>query len=212
MKMCSACKEEKELVEFRVQKGRPLGVTSACRVCLSRQERNLAAAKRRERGDRPIHRLVEKDTEAMTGLCAVCGPVTIVHRGRGLTCSIRSAQTWKRNHLKKSFGMTLEEFEERSAAQDGRCEICRKPNLKGGVRISLSVDHNHTTGAVRGFLCNPCNTLIGRAGDSIPHLLKVIEYLKRYDGDPSPAAPAATTLADAPTGRTDERSPSPDPA
>ena len=48
------------------------------------------------------------------------------------------------------------------------CPICKKTTLAG---ISKQVlDHNHQTGKVRGFLCESCNTGIGRFDDN-PELL-----------------------------------------
>lgn len=39
------------------------------------------------------------------------------------------------------------------------------------------VDHDHTTGKVRGFLCNGCNLILGYAGDNIHKLESLIDYL-----------------------------------
>jgi hypothetical protein len=49
-------------------------------------------------------------------------------------------------------------------AQQGVCAICKKPetvkNQKGEIR-SLAVDHDHSTGQVRGLLCFRCNGGLG---------------------------------------------------
>jgi hypothetical protein len=49
----------------------------------------------------------------------------------------------------------------------------------------LSVDHNHTTGAVRGLLCANCNLAIGYANDDPVVLRKAIAYLDKYEGGPT---------------------------
>jgi len=64
--------------------------------------------------------------------------------------------SYKRQNLKK-FGITLEEYEERLAAQGGVCLLCS--SLSAGKL--LAVDHDHQTGAVRGLLCGPCNMALG---------------------------------------------------
>lgn len=46
----------------------------------------------------------------------------------------------------------------------------------------LDVDHCHTSGVVRGVLCNPCNTMLGRARDKIEVLEAAVEYLKKNAG------------------------------
>jgi len=52
------------------------------------------------------------------------------------------------------------------------CAIC------GAVR-NLHIDHNHTTGAVRGVLCSSCNRGIGYLGDNPYRLQKAKEYLEK---------------------------------
>lgn len=49
------------------------------------------------------------------------------------------------------------------AAQGGRCAVClaaRGP----GKRSDMLVDHDHTTGRVRGLVCHPCNLVGGPRG------------------------------------------------
>lgn len=81
----------------------------------------------------------------------------------------------RRRHLKRTYGMTLEEYDSRFAAQDGGCAICGTPPAAGR---GLHVDHDHTTGQVRGLLCQPCNTMLGGAKDSAQTLAKGIAYLE----------------------------------
>lgn len=60
-------------------------------------------------------------------------------------------------------GMTCEQFDDLYAAVAGRCEICgaRGEETPNGM---LFLDHDYSRGywAVRGLLCNSCNTLLGR--------------------------------------------------
>lgn len=87
--------------------------------------------------------------------------------------------------LKCTFGITLEEYNALSEEQDHLCAICRKPEtvVGNGKRVrKLAVDHDHTTGKVRGLLCTGCNTALGRFNDDITLLEKAIHYLKSYEG------------------------------
>jgi hypothetical protein len=43
----------------------------------------------------------------------------------------------------------------------------------------LCLDHNHETGKFRGWLCDNCNTGIGKLGDTVEGLERAIAYLKR---------------------------------
>jgi hypothetical protein len=42
----------------------------------------------------------------------------------------------------------------------------------------LGIDHDHTTGQVRGLLCDNCNPALGSFKDNIETLQKAIDYLK----------------------------------
>lgn len=55
------------------------------------------------------------------------------------------------------YGITIEQYDAMFAAQGGVCAICDKPPKNR----RLDVDHDHSTGQVRGLLCAPCNRLVG---------------------------------------------------
>ncbi len=82
------------------------------------------------------------------------------------------------NHGKRVeliYGMTATEYHELLEYQGGRCYIChRRPASK-----RLAVDHDHTTGAVRGLLCKACNRdVLGHLRDDTTALARAIEYLQ----------------------------------
>ena len=80
--------------------------------------------------------------------------------------------------LKANYGLGLEEFNQILLDQDNRCAIC-KSNTPGG-KGTFNVDHNHTTGQVRGLLCHWCNFMIGQSRESIEILSAGIDYLKKW--------------------------------
>lgn len=82
----------------------------------------------------------------------------------------------KDEHLRSLYGITLEEYNEKLASQNGVCAICKRPP---SVR-KLHVDHDHITGQVRGLLCHTCNFLLGNCNDDIALLQSAMEYLWRY--------------------------------
>ena len=57
--------------------------------------------------------------------------------------------------LRKTYGITLEQYEIMAEVQDYRCAICAAPD--SGWVHGWHVDHDHATGAVRGLLCQTCN-------------------------------------------------------
>jgi hypothetical protein len=91
----------------------------------------------------------------------------------------RKAISNRRSHLKRKYGITLEEYEERLTAQGGVCAICRRPPRPD---ISLHVDHNHVTGELRGLLCFSCNITVGHVREDADHLASIARYLDVHDG------------------------------
>ena len=81
--------------------------------------------------------------------------------------------------LKRTFGMSYQEYLNMLAAQQGCCAICGTNNP--GVR-AFAVDHCHNTGAIRGLLCGKCNTGIGSLQDDINILQRAIQYLENSKG------------------------------
>lgn len=96
----------------------------------------------------------------------------------------RNPRLEKDRALRDSFGMTVDEWEEKILAQNGCCAICRKPETatRLGKPLTLSVDHNHKTGAIRDLLCRACNVLLGYANEDADVLIKAIAYLRRHNG------------------------------
>lgn len=79
-------------------------------------------------------------------------------------------------HLKRKYGISLEQFDSMAEAQGGVCAICQRHPGKGG----FCVDHDHATGKVRQLLCRNCNSLIGMAEDNKDLLWSAIRYLAKH--------------------------------
>lgn len=82
--------------------------------------------------------------------------------------------------LKRSYGITTEEYEVMNQGQDNKCLICKKEQPLLINRKGLVVDHCHKTGKVRGLLCNRCNLCIGQFGDNHVLLQAAADYLKSH--------------------------------
>ena len=59
------------------------------------------------------------------------------------------------------------------------CPICRKMGIVG-VNVKVVADHDHYAGRWRGFLCDSCNTGIGRFRDDEKILNNAIAYLQEH--------------------------------
>lgn len=89
-------------------------------------------------------------------------------------------RAYSRKHgLKKAYGLTPEQVDDMLAAQGHACAACRDP-LAAFPRPH--VDHDHTTGKVRGVLCAHCNRGLGSFKDSPERLEKAAEYLRKSRG------------------------------
>jgi len=78
----------------------------------------------------------------------------------------------RNGHLKRTFGISIEEFARMAGAQGNACAICRRTDAK------LMVDHDHGTGGVRGLLCYSCNVALGHFRDDPALLESACRYLQ----------------------------------
>lgn len=60
------------------------------------------------------------------------------------------------------------------------CLICRKRSIVG-VTANIVRDHDHTTGKGRWWICDSCNTGLGRFKDDVNLLKDAITYLQIFD-------------------------------
>ena len=83
---------------------------------------------------------------------------------------------YKRNYLKKRYGITFEQYSEMFKKQEGKCAICKTHEKE--LNKILFVDHDHKTNKARELLCHKCNVALSyfENYDSKPF----IEYLKKH--------------------------------
>lgn len=89
------------------------------------------------------------------------------------------------NMLKRTYGISLEDYNTILENQGGTCAICDKYILtqdpNASVPSSMPLDHCHNTGRIRGILCTNCNHLLGKAKDDVELLKEAIEYLEKHN-------------------------------
>lgn len=153
-RVCTGCKVEKPVSEFYTNRRNdrtPLP-TTRCRPCHN-------AACKRWNANNPDKRSAMYRSWRLRNL----GKATLIQR---------------RAKLKREYGLTVEQYAALVAAQDGRCAICGGPPR---LQRKLAIDHDHTTGAVRGLLCGPCNVGIGALGDTAEGVERAVRYLRAAD-------------------------------
>jgi Autographiviridae endonuclease VII len=98
----------------------------------------------------------------------------------------RNRRISRASHLRLAFGLTLEDYDSLLKAQGGKCAICGAEeswakSSGDGSRL-LCVDHDHSTGRIRGLLCAPCNNLLGMAREDATRLRRAAVYLEDHRG------------------------------
>lgn len=59
------------------------------------------------------------------------------------------------------------------------CPLCEKGSIPH-ITANLVIDHDHDNGMARAWICDSCNTGLGRFKDDISLLKKAIKYLEKY--------------------------------
>lgn len=83
------------------------------------------------------------------------------------------------SHLKRSYGLSWEDYCKMVEEQDNKCYLCGNPPTDKWAK--LVVDHDHRTNKVRKLLCRMCNIHLSRIEACPDYLKRVVEYLN-YDG------------------------------
>ncbi|MDQ4132357.1 MAG: endonuclease VII domain-containing protein [Actinomycetota bacterium] len=168
MKRCKRCGELKPLSAFYRAAGMRDGHRNDCKVC------NLAEKKRRYDADpaAAIARVKRWQQENADRLDAY-------RRTRREDPAVKRAA--RAGHLKRKYGITIEQYEAMLALQGGTCAICRRPPAPN---TSLHVDHDHETGEIRGLLCFTCNNFLGDVEEDLQRLRAAAGYLEHGMEEP----------------------------
>jgi hypothetical protein len=178
MRQCKKCGQAKDLEEFALNRyGSKTYRRRTCRECYN------AAHPKHEISGGPLHlvcNICNKCSEAkeisefprhrlcLYGVEHVCKACKLDRRREFAALYPERA---KDVDLKGHYGITLADYHELHRKQQAKCAICGTSDEK------LVVDHNHTTGQVRGLLCHLCNAMVGCARENIDILTQAIAYL-----------------------------------
>jgi hypothetical protein len=92
------------------------------------------------------------------------------------------------------YGLSIERYSSMLSEQDGVCAICRQePEVRKNRHGKLDVDHCHSSGQIRGLLCNRCNMAIGLLRDDPLLAASASAYL--YYTQPEHPMPAKGVVA-----------------
>jgi Recombination endonuclease VII len=99
------------------------------------------------------------------------------YRRHRIYSDIRTRRWW----LKSQYGLTEDDYNKLLEEQNFSCALCRK-HLSTQKR-RLCVDHDHETGKVRGLLCARCNGALGKLGDTVTSIKRVLAYVSQSVDD-----------------------------
>jgi Recombination endonuclease VII len=74
-----------------------------------------------------------------------------------------------------NFNLTEEDVQKIVAHQGRACALCGKTLTKKGEPLRLAIDHDHSSGLIRGLLCFRCNIMLGSL--TLDFVKKILAYL-----------------------------------
>lgn len=151
MKVCKKCGVERPLSDFYKRKKSIDGKRHTCKHCSRKAQKTW------------------RDTHPDN-----------VKRSQDKFNAKESRRLYRRNwYLFDRYGIGLVEYNQMLEDQNGKCAICGTRDPGGQANI-FHVDHEHTTGKIRGLLCNNCNPGLGWFKDNEENLLNAIAYLRKH--------------------------------
>lgn len=160
-KTCSKCREIKSRSDFHKNRSKKDGLYDRCKICVN--------------GAWTVYRQANLERSRSWA------------RKAAKAYRAKNPDKVRANNLRLRFGITPKDFQELLVSQGEVCAICREPETlcRNGKPQSLSVDHDHTSGKVRGLLCNLCNRAVGL----LEYQPKAVAGLLAYVESPPPLIP-----------------------
>ncbi len=123
--------------------------------------------------------------------CTVCNKMFLANSSQSMYCTdlcrftARNKRTKERWKNRKVIGITFEKGTKYDAKisllqEIKNCPVCGDSFEQVNIK-SIHLDHDHTTGKVRGILCFKCNAGLGQFKDSIKSLKAAIVYLENHE-------------------------------
>lgn len=91
---------------------------------------------------------------------------------------LANREKWQQANLSRKYGISYDDYRHLLDLQQGKCAICGTEN-PGTRQKYFCVDHDHSTGEIRGLLCRGCNLGIGHLQDSVEVINRAALYLRK---------------------------------
>jgi hypothetical protein len=127
----------------------------------------------------------DKKSLRNNGLSYYCKECTKANSRNNHNARVKIDPEYKRSkkdqYIRYTYGITLQEYEEKLVQQGNLCAICGSHLPSTGPLTHL--DHDHKTGRLRAFLCTLCNKGLGSFRDNTEFLNKAINYLSTHSSN-----------------------------
>ena len=195
--VCTQCETLKVLGDFHKDLSKKYGVRSICKVCVARKRSSVASREyHRKYKQTDRYRMWQKSYDKMPRVKAKKKEYSKTKRYKELQHIYRgrpeaklrmrayskeymknplSKIAYANSRLKYKYGVGLEDYDSMLTKQLGGCAICGKHPSNS----RLHIDHNHSTGKVRGLLCRKCNLALGLLADNPIIIKKMLQYILR---------------------------------
>jgi hypothetical protein len=94
-------------------------------------------------------------------------------RGDARFCTKRCSL--KAQNLRLLYGISAADYRALLASQDNACAICKT----SFTEVKPHVDHDHSTGRIRGLLCSACNVALGFVHEDKDRVIALLAYIQR---------------------------------
>lgn len=180
MKSCSKCSQLKSFTDYHNDRSKKDGLGSCCKVCTKVRQAGIASSIKSFAISKTCTKcLLEKPSSAfgtdkytVDGKTCRCRPCEKIWR-------VKNPDKIRNSVLKRVYGIDLNEYNRLLKNQQNKCILCTLiGDLGYNKDKSLAVDHDHTTGTVRGLLCSGHNTGLGYFGDNLQGIEIALNYLR----------------------------------
>lgn len=191
-KKCIGCNKRKKLREFAGDKSRPDEHEYYCKQCRREQQPAKHIKTLIHRGEkqcigcRKVKKIGEffENHQTRDKIDLYCIECRQTPKTKTETDTTREKSEFRisgrtARRIRSYYKINENEYRNLYEQQKGLCAICGRPELKRRNTM-LCVDHDHTTGKVRGLLCGTCNSAIGYFEDNPDYLRSAISYLEQH--------------------------------
>jgi hypothetical protein len=158
-KICSVCKTEQPIENFRKQEGYP---------CRGKDGTSISGRGKYGRNAR----------------CKSCE--SDYNKKKFKIDFAQNPEKYWAKALIRDHHITLEQYQKRLSDQNGVCAICFRPPRKLGRKHRLVIDHDHRCcnsiqscgKCIRGLICQSCNVALGLMSDNPTNFRSAAQYLE----------------------------------